>query len=304
MARPQKAGLDYYPLDVNIDQDDKIALIEAKYGIKGFGVVIKLFNKIYSNNGYYCNWDEDIQLLFSKKVGTDFNQVGEIIKDAIRWKIFDEKIWKKYKILTSKRIQKTYLRAIYKRKEVEIIKEYVVDGVNDIKNLNNVIINSLNDSPSTQSKVKESKVKESKYIDILNFWNSKKIIIHEPTKELLETIEKIIKKKKYKKDDIVQAIKNYSTVLTDEKYFFKYIWSLENFLSRKKALPSFLEGGENWENYKQKNKDNIAIQQAKKREIKNDIRKNEEKRDKFEGNIPKDIEDKIHKLLNKVTVRE
>ena len=29
MARPQKNGLDYFPLDVDMDQDDKIALIEV-----------------------------------------------------------------------------------------------------------------------------------------------------------------------------------------------------------------------------------------------------------------------------------
>jgi len=29
MARPTKTGLDYFPLDVDMDNDDKIALIEA-----------------------------------------------------------------------------------------------------------------------------------------------------------------------------------------------------------------------------------------------------------------------------------
>ncbi|MBM3709885.1 MAG: DNA replication protein DnaD, partial [Actinobacteria bacterium] len=28
MARPHKAGIDYFPLDVYMEQDDKIALIE------------------------------------------------------------------------------------------------------------------------------------------------------------------------------------------------------------------------------------------------------------------------------------
>ena len=30
MARPIKEGLEYFPLDCDIDQDDKIALIEAQ----------------------------------------------------------------------------------------------------------------------------------------------------------------------------------------------------------------------------------------------------------------------------------
>lgn len=41
MARYLKSGLDYFPLNVDIDQDDKMALIEAQYGIVGFGIVIK-----------------------------------------------------------------------------------------------------------------------------------------------------------------------------------------------------------------------------------------------------------------------
>lgn len=162
MARPQKAGIDYFPLDTNIDQDDKVALIEAKYGIVGFGVIIKMYKKIYATNGYYYDWNEQTQLLFSKTIGLDVNKIIEIIDDSIRWELFDSKLYKKYKILTSKRIQKTYLKIIYKRKEIEIIKEYIANGVNDIKNLENVIINSINDSNNTQSKVKESKEENSK----------------------------------------------------------------------------------------------------------------------------------------------
>ena len=45
MVRPLKAGIDYFPLDTNMEQDDKIALIEAKYGVLGFGVIIKIFKK-------------------------------------------------------------------------------------------------------------------------------------------------------------------------------------------------------------------------------------------------------------------
>lgn len=32
MARPTKTGLEYFPLDVDMDQDDKLFFIEAKYG--------------------------------------------------------------------------------------------------------------------------------------------------------------------------------------------------------------------------------------------------------------------------------
>ena len=47
MARPIKTGLDYFPMDV--DTDEKFELIEAKHEIVGFGIVIKLFQRIYKS---------------------------------------------------------------------------------------------------------------------------------------------------------------------------------------------------------------------------------------------------------------
>ena len=56
MARPLKTGLDYFPLDVSFD--DNIELLEAEEGLEGFAILIKLWQKIYSN-GYYIEWNED-----------------------------------------------------------------------------------------------------------------------------------------------------------------------------------------------------------------------------------------------------
>ena len=45
-------GIPYFPLDVYVD--DKIRLIEAEFGLKGFAVIVKLYQKIYGGFGYYC----------------------------------------------------------------------------------------------------------------------------------------------------------------------------------------------------------------------------------------------------------
>lgn len=44
MARPQKVGLDYFELDCHMDE--KIELIEAEFGLKGFAVIVKLYQSI------------------------------------------------------------------------------------------------------------------------------------------------------------------------------------------------------------------------------------------------------------------
>jgi len=168
MARPKKEGLDYFPLDVDIDQDDKIALVEAKYGAEGFAIVIKLLMRIYKHN-YYYKWTETEQLLFSRRVNVDINRVNDCINDCIKWNMFDENQFKSFEILTSKGIQKRYLEAVGRRQKVEMIQEYLLlstNYINAYKNLTlmrvNVNNNSVNDNINPQSKVKESKEKESK----------------------------------------------------------------------------------------------------------------------------------------------
>ena len=164
MGRPVKEGLDYFPVDIDMDDDDKIELIEAKHGIVGFGIVVKLLMRIF-RNGYFYQWTEKEQLLFSKRVGMPIDTVTAIVGDAAHWNFFDPGMLKKHSILTSKGIQKRYLLATKRRQQVEIIKDYLLLSricLNEHNNLIIVDINGENVSNGTQSKVKESKGEESK----------------------------------------------------------------------------------------------------------------------------------------------
>lgn len=69
MARPTKDGIDYFPLDVDFLQDDKIRLIKAEFGSKGILIVISLLCDIYRTTGYYKVWDKDSCLLMADAVG-------------------------------------------------------------------------------------------------------------------------------------------------------------------------------------------------------------------------------------------
>lgn len=156
MARPQKEGLDYFPLDVTLDMDDKFQLLEAQHGIEGFGVIIKLYMKIYSE-GYFYQWGEKESLLFSKRINVDINKVNVIINDALRWKILDEGMYNKYKILTSGGIQKRYMEAVKRRQSIEIIGNYVING--HIKGAN-VHIKLLDESNNPQRKEENRREKK------------------------------------------------------------------------------------------------------------------------------------------------
>ena len=158
-------GINYFPLNVHLD--DKFELIEAEFGLKGFAIVVKLFQKIYGQQGYYCEWTEDVALLFGKNVGLGGDAVSEIVRAAIKRGIFDSELYDKYQILTSRGMQERYFEAVSRRKEVEVKKEYLLIKVDQIyKNVRilneNVNISSKNVNISEQKKVEESKVKEKK----------------------------------------------------------------------------------------------------------------------------------------------
>ncbi len=174
MARPQKEGIDYFPLDVDMDHDDKIQLIEAEHGVMGFGIIIKLLMKIYAE-GYYYQWSEKEQLLFSKRTNVDINQVNAVINSCLKWGMFDNEIYEKHQILTSSGIQRRYVTATSRRKDVQMIRQYVLI---DIVNASNIVIVDINGANANinpaqdrfmseetpQSKVKKSKVKDSNNI--------------------------------------------------------------------------------------------------------------------------------------------
>lgn len=167
MARPIKTGTDYFPLDVELDI--KMDFVESRYGNDGFSTIIKLWQKIYAENGYYCKWDNDIAVLFAFKKANniDIDKLDGIIKLALEKELFDKNIYEKYGVLTSPGIQKRYLLITERRKKVVINGDYLLidiptNSINVDINFINVDINSKNVDINTQSKVKESKGKESK----------------------------------------------------------------------------------------------------------------------------------------------
>ncbi len=179
MARPQKVGLDYFELDCHMDE--KIELIEAEFGLKGFAVIVKLYQSIYSGFGYYCEWTPEISVLWAYRLGctrsVDCRNVGsvceecalpgfpnnlinEIVAASIRRNIFSGELFKKYRILTSSGIQKRYLNAVSRRERVELKKEYLLISVG--KKLQNVVINSVNDSRNSKNEYENTQSKEEK----------------------------------------------------------------------------------------------------------------------------------------------
>lgn len=120
------SGLRNFPLDTVLN--DKLKLLEAEYGLKGFAVIVKLFQHIYGTRGYYAKWDLDVGLLFVKENAPEagWTLVSEIVDCALRRGVFDMSLYKQYGILTSGRIQETFLYATNRRTKVELEKKYLL----------------------------------------------------------------------------------------------------------------------------------------------------------------------------------
>lgn len=166
MARPAKTNLDYFPLDCNLDQ--KFQLLEAEHGIIGFGIVIRLFQTIYGEEGYYMKWDKDSLILFASKITMDgdinykANLVSSVVDTAMNRGIFSKEMYDKYKILTSKGIQERYAEALKRRQKIFLENAYLLlkspkNEVNVTETRVNVAETSINVSSNATNKSKVNK---------------------------------------------------------------------------------------------------------------------------------------------------
>ncbi|WP_231946104.1 DUF4373 domain-containing protein [Bacteroides faecis] len=150
-GRPTKQGIDYFPMDVGFFTDVKIRKISRACGSQSTSILICLLCNIYKDEGYYILWDEDLPFVIADTVGVSEGAVKEVLIKSLQVGFFDQKLYEKYKILTSSGIQKRFLLATYQRKETTIIPEYLINCAN---NSINCTINSINHSDNEQSKSK------------------------------------------------------------------------------------------------------------------------------------------------------
>lgn len=147
MARKAETGIDYFPMNTDIIHNPKVKLVVAEFGSKTtWAVLLPLYCKIYREKGYWIDWhDEDSKMLFAQdECKMELNIVNEVVNGCIRRSLFDKGVSDMFGVLTSDRIQENYLEATARRKNVEMIEEFLVK--NDSVNINreNVNIIALN----------------------------------------------------------------------------------------------------------------------------------------------------------------
>ena len=110
-------GINYFPVGVNFMEENAMEVIEAKYGIKGSAIVLKLLCKIYKE-GYFIRWDVEQCLIFANKAGREVQaaEVQGIIEILFIKGIMDKNSYLENGILTSENIQKVWMEATKRRK--------------------------------------------------------------------------------------------------------------------------------------------------------------------------------------------
>ena len=172
-------GINYFPVGVNFMEENAMEVIEAKYGIKGAAIVLKLLCKIYKE-GYFIRWDEEQCLIFANKAGREVQvaEVQGIIEILFIKGILDRNSYLENGILTSANIQKVWMEATKRRKRdlkalpyllvknLTLQEDEAPEGENVTVNPGNVVhdvaVNAKNACNSGQSKVKENKAEENK----------------------------------------------------------------------------------------------------------------------------------------------
>lgn len=182
MARPVKEGLDYFPLYVDIFEDEKIEAISGEFGIKGEIIVVKLLCAIYKK-GYFILWsDLMIAQMLKRLPGISKDLLNNVVERLVLWEFFDKDLFHSAGILTSEKIQENFFEATKRRKSPKptlYVLDKFLENDNSIEsdvNGVNVDINSqakgVNVDINTQSKVKESKVKDSVSNNSISLLNS------------------------------------------------------------------------------------------------------------------------------------
>lgn len=121
MARPIKTGLDYFPFDVDLFQDEKVVAIAGEFGLKGEIIIVKLLCAIY-RSGYFIRWSDMLKYkLVSELPGVSADLVDSVVSRLVKWDFFDKDLFENEGVLTSYGIQRRYHAICSKMHRKEII---------------------------------------------------------------------------------------------------------------------------------------------------------------------------------------
>jgi hypothetical protein len=172
MARSEKPGIRYFSVDVDILSDRKVRRVLAACGPEAMAVVLRLLCDIYGDRGYYARSDEDYLFDVADALGMETGYVQEVVRRCVGSGFFDAGMWERFGILTSRRVQRNFLDATYRRVHNNaILPEYCLldeaessdgDNESDIRKGLSDDAKGESDIQSTQTKLNKTKLNQIK----------------------------------------------------------------------------------------------------------------------------------------------
>ncbi len=137
MARPLKTGLEYFGVDIDMDEDDKIIDYLEEMGTNtGIGALWQLLNAIYKQS-YYIEWNSSLLKKLGRKKHLEKSEMETAVNLLTGSKLsyierqensvfFNYDMYKNFNILTSRGIQKRYLIASARRAKILFDRRFIL----------------------------------------------------------------------------------------------------------------------------------------------------------------------------------
>ncbi len=263
-----KKGIDYFSMNTTFDTS--VRLLLARFKNSGLGIWMRILQALYREEGYFMAWDEESALLLAEELSEDVKTLNQLVMFCVDKEIFDNNLYIKYKILTSRRIQENFYKAAYRRKDIDVRADFVIyepmralckhDASKNIKNVstmsaktpkmitesdkvNKTKLNNNNTMHAAHAD-KNTAVKDVYPEKFESFYD-----LYPNAKEKQRTFKnwkKIVKE--YSESDILNAAVNYKKEMLILKRDKQYMKTSANFLGKDNIFVDFLDA-----NYKQSN---------------------------------------------------
>lgn len=189
MARPIKRGFDYFPFDVGFFRSLKIRIIMARFGADGIILYIYLLTVIYSEKGYYAEYNDDLIDIAAADLNMKPQKIGQIINFFCKRSLFDSTLFTTDKVLSSTGIQKRYQEMVKSRavrKEIAVNAKFWILEKEETQSFikvhphsdfseKNKGFSEKNIGKSEENDIKESKVNKSKVNETISASDIEKI---------------------------------------------------------------------------------------------------------------------------------
>lgn len=164
MARPKKTGIEYFPFDIDMFEDEKVLPVSVEFGAKGESVVVRVLCAIY-REGYFVQWSEGLKFKIANQAKVSEGLVSDVVAKLVKYHFFNEGIFNQHQVITSAGIQKRWKEATRKRVDPDE-KEFWLLEKNEVSGGRNDVSGGrkAEETPTKRPETPQSKVKEKKLI--------------------------------------------------------------------------------------------------------------------------------------------